>query len=42
MKVGGQRLLVIPSDLGYGDSGTPDGSIPPGETLVFVVQLESG
>jgi peptidylprolyl isomerase len=40
MKVGGQRLLVIPSDLGYGDSGTPDGSIPPGETLVFVVQLE--
>ena len=40
MKVGGQRLLVIPSDLGYGDGGTPDGSIPPGETLVFVVQLE--
>jgi peptidylprolyl isomerase len=39
MKVGGQRLLVIPSDLGYGDAGTPDGSIPPGETLIFVVEL---
>ncbi len=39
MKVGGQRLLVIPSDLGYGDQGTQ--GIPPGETLVFVVQLDS-
>ncbi len=39
MKVGGQRLLVIPSDLGYGDAGTQ--GIPPGETLAFVVQLES-
>ncbi len=39
MKVGGQRLLVIPSSLGYGDAGTPDGSIPPGETLIFVVDL---
>jgi hypothetical protein len=39
MKVGGQRLLVIPSDLGYGDAGTQ--GIPPGETLVFVVQLSA-
>lgn len=39
MQVGGQRLLVIPSDLGYGDQGTQ--GIPPGETLVFVIQLES-
>ncbi len=39
MKVGGQRLLVIPSDLGYGDQGTQ--GIPPGETLVFVVQLDA-
>jgi peptidylprolyl isomerase len=39
MQVGGQRLLVIPSELGYGEQGTQ--GIPPNETLVFVVQLES-
>lgn len=37
MKVGGQRQLTIPPDLGYGDSGA--GPIAPGETLVFVVDL---
>lgn len=35
MKEGGRRLLVVPSDLGYGDQGS--GAIKPGETLVFVV-----
>jgi peptidylprolyl isomerase len=39
MKVGGQRLLVIPPALGYGEAGS--GAIGPNETLVFVVQLES-
>jgi peptidylprolyl isomerase len=39
MKVGGQRLLVIPPDLGYGASGRP-GSIPGNETLVFFVSVE--
>ena len=39
MKVGGQRLLVIPGSLGYGDQGTQ--GIAPNETLVFVIQLES-
>jgi peptidylprolyl isomerase len=37
MKVGGRRLLTIPPDLAYGDQG--QGSIGPGETLVFVVDL---
>jgi peptidylprolyl isomerase len=37
MKVGGRRLLVIPSDLGYGETG--QGDIAAGETLVFVVDL---
>jgi len=40
MKEGGRRMLVIPPELGYGPQGTPDGSIPPNETLVFVVDLE--
>jgi peptidylprolyl isomerase len=39
MQKGGRRLLVIPPDQGYGPQGTPDGTIAPNETLVFVVDL---
>lgn len=39
MKPGGRRLLIIPGDLGYGQTGS--GSIGPDETLVFVVDLVS-
>lgn len=39
MKEGGVRKLTIPSDLGYGDYGTPDGSIPGGATLIFEIEL---
>jgi FKBP-type peptidyl-prolyl cis-trans isomerase FkpA len=39
MKVGEKARLVCPSEIAYGDRGTPDGSIPPGATLVFEVEL---
>lgn len=39
MKVGDKWEIVIPSDLAYGESGTPDGTVPPNQTLVFQVEL---
>lgn len=37
MKVGGEAVLVCPSDLAYGDRG--QGLIPAGATLIFQVEL---
>ncbi|MFA5619915.1 MAG: FKBP-type peptidyl-prolyl cis-trans isomerase [Weeksellaceae bacterium] len=41
MKAGSKYKFYIPSELAYGEFGTPDGSIKPNEVLVFDVELIS-
>lgn len=40
LPAGTKATFFIPSELGYEDRGTPDGSIPPGAELVFYVEVE--
>jgi peptidylprolyl isomerase len=40
MKVGGERKLIIPPQLGYGQQGAGD-AVPPNATLIFDIKLVS-
>jgi hypothetical protein len=40
MKVGGRRIIIMPSALGYGKTGSPP-TIPANSPLVFVVDLKA-
>lgn len=40
LKHGGKATLFIPHQLGYGEEGTPDGTIPAKATLVFYIEVE--
>ena len=39
LRIGEQAILVIPAALGYGTKGAGNGEIPPGATLIFIVEL---
>ncbi|MBU2472522.1 FKBP-type peptidyl-prolyl cis-trans isomerase [Patescibacteria group bacterium] len=39
MKIGEVRRIYIPSEFGYGETGTPGGPIPPNANLIFEVEL---
>ena len=40
MKPGGARLLLVPSELAYGEEGRPP-AISPNEALAFIVEMDS-
>ena len=41
MRVGGQRRLLIPPDLAYGNQSPPGSIIPPNATLVFDITMNN-
>ncbi len=40
MREGGRYKITIPAALGYGATGTPDGTIPPNSDLEFDIEVK--
>jgi FKBP-type peptidyl-prolyl cis-trans isomerase FkpA len=40
LRQGGKAYAFIPSALGYGEQGTPDGSIPPNSEIIFYIEMQ--
>ncbi len=40
MREGGRYKITIPAALGYGSTGTPDGTIPPNSDLEFDIEVK--
>lgn len=41
MRVGGERLVIVPPGLAYGAQGSQNGVIPPGAILVYRLAIDS-
>ena len=41
MREGGERQLVVPPELGYGEAGFEQAGIPPNATLIYEIELLS-
>lgn len=41
MRVGGERGLLVPPDLAFGDEGVPQAGIPGGATIIYEIELVS-
>jgi len=39
MSLGQRAVMTLSPDMGYGDTGTPDGAIPPNAALIFDVEI---
>jgi peptidylprolyl isomerase len=39
MRAGDRRLIYLPADIAYGDTGTPDGTVPPNSDLMFEISV---
>lgn len=39
MREGGERQLVVPPSLAYGDEGVPEAGIPPDATIIYEIEL---
>ena len=39
MNVGGRRAVTVPPEDGFGEEGNPQGGLPAGTDMIFVIEL---